>query len=201
MQHSTYKNNPIAAPADPANVDVLRSIVKFMEESAGPKSQLQIRKVLSTYDKQTINSTLYKNTTIFVQTPGTPPMWALSTPWCGKSVEVERGDELQKTYVFIDLGNVHNLTDPLKYYPYIEVMGFSDIHYNGNQPKNTTRATISMPNAADVLLIKAFTEIYIKTRGKASYIICSKDSIFAPFPHMYENTQIITKWDLLKLEL
>ena len=217
MQGKTIKRNiPTSASASITGCtskepgtgkDIVQAIETVMTGTRTPMTQLSIRNVLNNFSKQQINSTLYKTTDVFQQHPGTPPTWSLipkavENEEAFESSEEKEIDYKNETYVFIDLGNIHNLSDPLKdYTECVTVIGFADLHYNGKEPENTVRATVQMANAADVLLAKSFNEIYSKTRGKSSYIICSKDSFFCSYPWVYENTKIITVWDQLKLEL
>ncbi len=186
----------------PPKESVEDAIEKVLSVAPEPMNQLQIRKALKQrYDKTTINSALYRTEKKFCQIKQAsgPPLWKLREETEGPPAWA--GHPEQRIFVFIDLGNVHELHEHLRNYPWVELEGFADIHYNGGQPEKTCKSTVGMPDAAQAMLIKRFNEVYIDTEGKECYIISSRDRIFSPFPHYYKNTKVITTWEDLEVEL
>jgi hypothetical protein len=213
------------APTQEALTDLILQVV---QKSMKPLSAIAIIRLLGQRgvrtSKQEVNSILYNNQQVFsINTSVTPPTWTLTSP-VQKTAKhggrrPRKGQEDHRTYVFVDLNNCPQLADRLAPYDAnaapsskaddpneiaedgTRLMGFADQQYGGRTLANTVRSPVSVVNAIAACMSKAFNYAYYATEGRASYILCTRDNIFAPYPSIYENTKIVVDWEALKLEL
>lgn len=138
---------------------------------------VDISKQLSVTKRQ-VNRILYdmQNKGIAKRSVSNPPRWNS----CHKKI-APPCDEI--TYVLVDLGNFHTtLFEEIdKKYEHVRMIGFADVHYNGQKPEKTFRAKEHRPNAADIILMTELVKIWTQKPG-SEIVVCSKDKFFSYAP-------------------
>jgi len=151
--------------------------------------------------------------------PGSqPPLWQI----CKVESKVDdRGsnskaktEEKKETWVFIDLGNVHDCLENMVFYAQndasVKVHAYADVSFKGYginpvppAPVVVHRATSKAKNAADVDMIWDMSRISATQGCRKLFIIATNDHGFASLAEKLKQdgheAVFVTKWDELRI--
>lgn len=134
-------------------------------------------------DKKEVNRYLYSSKTLYME-PGTPPKWYIVPEQALDGVKTQK-PKIQ-TYLFVDLGHMHNVFE--QYKDEVGTFGFADASSHVEiDRKDVFKGKTGYKNEADVKIIWDVAQI-CSTRKNVKIIVATRDNGFLSLQSLVENS-------------